>query len=162
MTAIKYEIPEDLKHLAHAAGCRTEFEALEKVAPRLNSMKTSIFHELLEATEKGLTPDEYCDRHGLLINTVRRRFTDMWKEGILRHHPDGLTRKNAAGNECVVWVVGYDPHAQVNRRVKAIERALVLQQQIDQVKEWICEGNAKALMDWAGCSRRRRQLEFNF
>jgi len=60
------------------------------------------------AVESGLTPDEFVLKHGGLINTIRRRFTDLWKEGKIKHHPTLLTRKNLAGNDCITWVLGKD------------------------------------------------------
>ena len=73
-------------------------------------MKLQILGELERAGQlAGLTPDEFAEMHGKLINTVRRRFTDLWKEGKIRHHPKSLTRKNKAGNSCVTWVIGHDP-----------------------------------------------------
>ena len=111
---------DDLRHLAHMHGWMTEFEALAAVSPRLKSMKADIFRRLGEAGRAGMTPDEYCDLIGGLINTVRRRFTDLWKEGVIRHHPDGTTRPNRNKNECVVWVLGRDPVAvECSRRVSA-------------------------------------------
>ena len=130
----KYGIPDDLCHLAHGGGWRTEFAALAKVSPGLKAMKAGIFYAVMKAGSKGLTPDEFCKSEGLLINTVRRRFTDMWKEGIIRHHPLGLNRPNAAGNDCVAWVIGRDPKAnqgeselvRLRLRVAELEKEVAL------------------------------------
>lgn len=99
----------DLRHLRHTGGLATEEAALEKVAPTLTAMKAKIYGDLMRAGDWGLTPDEFTDNHGKLLNTVRRRFTDLWKEGLIRHHPQLTTRTNRGGNECVVWVIGKDP-----------------------------------------------------
>ena len=56
--------------------------------------------------------------HGGLINTIRRRFTDLWKEGKIRHHPTLLSRKNLAGNDCVSWVIGTDVDLPVKKEKK--------------------------------------------
>ena len=93
----------------HADGLMTEVLAFEKANKVSKSIKVKILEELEQAREMGLTPDEFVEMHGGLINTIRRRFTDLWKAGQIRHHPEGLTRKNLSGNACVTWVLGVDP-----------------------------------------------------
>jgi len=93
----------------HSLGHMTEVLAFEKADKNSRSIKRKILEELEQAGEIGLTPDEFVEMHGGLINTIRRRFTDLWKAGQIRHHPEGKTRKNAAGNACVTWVLGLDP-----------------------------------------------------
>jgi hypothetical protein len=95
----------------HSPGLETETLAAAKTLLSVASMRNRIMQELSEAGEWGLTPDEYAKRHESLINTVRRRFTDLWKDGLIRHHPDGRTRLNSDLNECIVWVTGCDPGA---------------------------------------------------
>ena len=108
----------DLHTHTHSNGWGTEVEAFEKASKSANSIKLQILYELGKAGAlEGLTPDEFVEMHGGLINTVRRRFTDLWKEGKILHHPHSLTRKNSAGNACVAWVIGCDP-ASVKKRVK--------------------------------------------
>lgn len=102
----------DLRSHTHSNAWASEVEAFEKAVKSANSIKLQILEELDRAGSlRGLTPDEFVEMHGGLINTVRRRFTDLWKEGKIRHHPKSLTRKNKAGNSCVTWVLGYDPTA---------------------------------------------------
>jgi hypothetical protein len=117
----------DLRYLRHSHGLSTEEAALSKVAPTLAAMKAKIYGDLLMEGERGLTPDEFSDRHGKLINTVRRRFTDMWKDGLIRHHPDLNTRPNRAGNECVVWVIGKDPYCSgsSDTRIQRLREQLI-------------------------------------
>ena len=98
------ELPHELMHRQPRA---TEVEALTKIAPHLRAMKKGIYEALEAAGSRGITPDEYVVRSGKLINTVRRRFTDLWKEGIIR--PAGVSRRNKAGNSTMVWVLGLDP-----------------------------------------------------
>jgi hypothetical protein len=102
----------DLRSHTHSNGWASEIEAFSKALKSANSIKLQILGELERAGQlAGLTPDEFVEVHGGLINTVRRRFTDLWKEGKIRHHPQALTRKNSAGNSCVAWVIGNDPTA---------------------------------------------------
>ncbi len=91
----------------HRDGLHTEFAAAEKASMGAESIKKKILR-LLTQFPTGFTPDEFVDQDGGLINTVRRRFTDLWKEGKIKHHPYGITRTNDAHNECVVWVLGRD------------------------------------------------------
>ncbi len=97
----------------HRKGSSTEIQAAGKAAKSAPSIKKRILHRLSEEGPRGLTPDEFCEESIGLINTVRRRFTDLWKEGKIRHHPT-LIRKNNAGNECTVWVLGTDPDLDKN------------------------------------------------
>jgi len=99
---------DDLKTHVHSDGLSTEIAAFAKASRKSNSIKLKILVKLKEAAEMGLTPDEFVFRHGGLINTIRRRFTDLWKEGKIKHHPNLLARKNGAGNDCVTWVLGRD------------------------------------------------------
>ena len=99
---------DDLKTHVHSNGLPTEIAAFTKASYKINSIKLQILETLKEAAEMGLTPDDFVLKHGGLINTIRRRFTDLWKEGKIKHHPNLLTRKNFAGNDCVTWVLGRD------------------------------------------------------
>jgi hypothetical protein len=99
---------DDFKTHVHSNGLPTEGAAFNKASLRSDSIKSRILVELEEAGETGLTPDEFVFKHGGLINTIRRRFTDLWKDGKIKHHPTLLTRKNTAGNDCVAWVLGRD------------------------------------------------------
>lgn len=101
--------------LTHSRALLSESEALAKVEPSLNSMRTAILAAVRNTGEEGLTPDEYAKKHHGLINTIRRRFTDLWKDGYIRHHPELQMRLNAAGNKCVVWVEGEDPERARSR-----------------------------------------------
>jgi hypothetical protein len=99
----------ELKTHTHSRGLMTEVLAFGRANKVSKSIKAKILQELEQAGEMGLTPDEFVEMHGGLINTIRRRFTDLWKAGQIRHHPRGLTRKNPSGNACVTWVLGVDP-----------------------------------------------------
>ena len=97
----------DIRTHTHADGLPTEEDAAKKAARGSASLKAQILEEI--EFQGFMTPDLFVEYHGGLINTVRRRFTDLWKEGKIRHHPMKVTRKNAAGNECVYWIPGADP-----------------------------------------------------
>ena len=99
----------------HNSGLPTERAAAEKASIKAGSIKDQILQNLSSGSEFGLTPDEFCDRTNGLINTIRRRFTDLWKEGRIRHHPEIKTRRNSAGNDCVVWVLGRDNNITPSR-----------------------------------------------
>lgn len=101
----------DTPHV-HADPRPTETAALEKIAPHLKKMKRDIMLAAHAAGDLGITPDEQPG----LINTVRRRFTDLWKEGLIK--PTGRTRNNANGNPCTVWVIGSDANLSIRQETK--------------------------------------------
>lgn len=121
----------------HGRGSEGERHA----AARASRGASEIWRQILEAIGKagpnGLTPDEFAEATGMLINTVRRRFTDLWKAGHIRHHIEGLHRPNAAGNPCRAWMLGADPNREASRRsrpaplsleqIRALEAPLALQ-----------------------------------
>lgn len=98
----------------HSHGFSTEKSAALKAEIKALSTKDRIVKRLSEKPE-GLTPDEFCKEVNGLINTIRRRFTDLWKEGKIRHHPESMTRLNDSKNECVVWILGKDPNLKMSR-----------------------------------------------
>lgn len=100
---------ENLTGLTHAQPRASELAAAEKVAPKVASIKGSIWAMISFRGDIGLTPDEYSAYTDRIINTVRRRFTDLWKDGIIR--PTIMTRPNRRGNQETVWVVGRDENA---------------------------------------------------
>jgi len=99
----------------HINAIETETSAAIKAGKQSESIKTIILQIMEQNGEHGLTPDEFCEMTGKLINTVRRRFTDLWKEGKIRHHLEKKTRTNKAKNECVVWVLGTDDNLKISR-----------------------------------------------
>lgn len=129
---------EELTGLTHAQPRRTETEALAAVAPHLKKMKGDIWAKCSHRGDFGLTPDEYVEETGALINTVRRRFTDLWKEGIIK--PTDRTRCNYRGRNETVWMVGRDEKMVVSetkdakiKRLEAHVRLLVVEG--DRMKE---------------------------
>ena len=107
----------------HSNGLQTEIFAYTKAFKNSLSIKNKILFELEKIGVDGLTPDEFVLKHGGLINTIRRRFTDLWKEEKIQHHPKLLTRKNFAGNDCIAWVLGKD----MNLAQKKLEKKLIKQ-----------------------------------
>jgi len=99
----------------HAESNAPELFALDKVAPHLKKMKRSIMeaaHDAVARGERGIIPDEQPG----LINTVRRRFTDLHIEGHLR--PTEHTKENASGNPVTVWEPGRDFNMLATRESK--------------------------------------------
>jgi hypothetical protein len=93
----------------HAVPRQAELEALKAIDPHIRSMKVRILLQVGAAGDHGLTPDEYQRMTLTIINTVRRRFTDLWKDGFIR--PTDRVRPNARGNNETVWVLGRDENA---------------------------------------------------
>ena len=126
----------DNRHLIHRDGLPSERAALQVVEPTITPMREQIMRDLQTAGESGLTPDEWAATHHGLINTVRRRFTDLWKDGLIRHHPNGAMRKNAAENLCVVWVLGEDKAGRTTREQSMRERIKELEtENAQQIRE---------------------------
>ena len=95
----------ELTGLVHSDPKKSEVEALLKVAPHLKKMKRDIMIAAHYNGEHGIIPDEMPG----LINTIRRRFTDLWKEGFLKQ--TDRFRKNKSGNSVMVWIPGRDEKA---------------------------------------------------
>lgn len=126
----------------HASPRRAELAAAASVAPHLTHMKADIVSAITAAGEKGLTPDDFQLATGKIINTIRRRFTDLWKEGHIR--PTNRTRPNARGFEETVWALGRDTTVQPSRetasqkiaRLQRHIRLLVVEGQRLQGRLW--------------------------
>jgi len=133
----------------HRNGLQTEVAAFVKASKRMDSTKLKIIFDIGYAGANGLTPDEFVENHGGLINTVRRRFTDLWKEGKIKHHPILLERKNRAGNNCVTWVIGKDENS-VPRKSKRPWLGLTETdwEEIDNKKDTALDSFAQGAM-WA-------------
>ena len=123
---------DDLNRHVHANALQTEISAYLKASKNNTSIKSKILLEMENLGELGLTPDEFVTIHGGLINTIRRRFTDLWKEGKIKHHPKLLTRKNFAGNDCVLWVIGKDDNMPEKKQKKWVGLTT------DEIAELVC------------------------
>ena len=123
----------------HKSGLSTEVSAFNKASKRSESTKKKILADLEAAGADGLTPDEFVENYGGLINTVRRRFTDLWKEGKIQHHPTLLARKNPAGNECVAWVIGRDMNLSPSK-AKHTWVGLTVDEQQQAYEQWQNDG----------------------
>lgn len=110
------ELDEWAKEHAHHNPHDSEIAAAEKAFLRAGTLKEKIYNLLLAAGNAGMTPEEISNALGYNTsdggNTVRRRMIDLQKSGMIRHHPELITRTNKAGNEALVWVVGSDPNNQ--------------------------------------------------
>lgn len=112
---------------------RGELEAARKSGCIRETMQAHILERIRQAGPPGLTPDEYSQDHSALINTVRRRFTDLWKAGKIRHHPEELHRKNSAGNLCLAWVEGTDPDCELLRGRGLETRIRKLEERVERL-----------------------------
>lgn len=110
-----------MRNHTHSRGLPTEKAAAAKATFGASSMKRLIMEELSGTNGEGITPDEFAEKHQKLINTVRRRFTDLWKDGFIRHHPESLTRRNSDDNECVVWIIGRDEQEDGTTETKILK-----------------------------------------
>lgn len=112
----------------HRPGIDTEHLAFEKVEPTISSIKAAILQSLEGAD---FTPDEFAAERGMLINTIRRRFVDLWKEGRVR--PTDERRSNSNGNLCVVWTLGRDSNAGETRAQQTAKRLAWLEERVVQL-----------------------------
>lgn len=107
---------EYMNGLTHSDPRNSETRSLIKIAPHIGRMKGDIIDQISRTDEMGITPDEYAQATGCLINTVRRRFTELWKEGYMT--PTNRTRDNIRGNPETVWVLGMDSSMRISRETK--------------------------------------------
>ncbi len=121
------------KH-THSKGLASERKAADKAKYTVGSIKYNVLTTLEKAGDYGCTPDEFNDTSGGLINTTRRRFTDLWKDGRIKHHPGDIFRINKAGNDCVVWVLGEDKN-------KKLSRYALMQLEIKRLKKLLRKNN---------------------
>jgi hypothetical protein len=133
----------------HADAHKGEKEACAKAAVQSESLKQRILNRLDEVGPDGLTPDEFVKETNTLINTIRRRFTDLWKEGKICHHSSSLHRTNKAGNDCIVWVLGCDPNRAKNRAERSGEKIARLEAELETCKGElaVCRERLKELGD---------------
>lgn len=81
----------------------TSHQAAEKVKPFLPSIRTRILEAFLDAQAHGLTDDELAERlPDILINSLRPSRVGLHDECWLLD--SGQRRRNAQGNECIVWL----------------------------------------------------------
>lgn len=102
----------------HADPRQSELFAAKKVKPHVETLKAKILRLMAESGQAGLIPDEVDG----LINTIRRRFTELWKDGFIK--PTDRMRANTRGNPETVWVLGRDPVLRVTRG-KPVEADIV-------------------------------------
>ena len=107
---------------SHTRGLANEVAAFNKAKSKSLSTKDKILKEVDLYGAYGVTPDEFVDSYGGLINTIRRRFTDLWKEGKIKK--SSLSRKNSAGNFCAAWVLGKDEGIE-NVPILTLDRKII-------------------------------------
>jgi len=80
----------------------TSFQALAKALPNRDSNRYKVFQFILDRFEYGATDHEM--QEGLLMSgdTLRPTRLSLVKDEFI--YDSGRTRKNAKGNECIVWV----------------------------------------------------------
>jgi hypothetical protein len=86
----------------HAVPKEAEAAAAAAVAPHIAGIKVVILALMKTAGDAGLIASEVPG----LINTVRRRFVDLQKDGLIK--PNGQTRANERGKLETVYVLGKD------------------------------------------------------
>lgn len=140
MNTAEYPAQLDLTEWAaehtHHDPYESELAAAEKAFARAGTLKQKIYDILVAAGDEGMTPEEISSSLGYHTsdggNTVRRRMIDLQKAGAIRYHAELITRKNKAGNDALVWVVGSDPD---NQKTKI----QVLQERIKELSEELHE-----------------------
>jgi hypothetical protein len=86
----------------HSVPKEAELAASQAVAPHVAGIKANILARMAAAGDAGLIASEVPG----LINTVRRRFVDLQKSGLIK--PNGQTRPNERGMKETVYVLGRD------------------------------------------------------
>jgi hypothetical protein len=92
----------------HAVPKEAELAASQAVAPHVAGIKLVILALMKTAGDAGLIASEVPG----LINTVRRRFVDLQKSGLIK--PNGQTRANERGMKETVYVLGRDEKISAN------------------------------------------------
>ena len=86
----------------------TSIAAMEKVAPKRESMKGRVYQYLIDRQERGATDQEMQSALNIPGDSLRPIRISLFKDGWI--HDSGHTRQNPNGNECIVWVVSsFDP-----------------------------------------------------
>lgn len=93
----------------HAVPKEAELASSQAVAPHVAGIKANILARMAAAGDAGLIASEVPG----LINTVRRRFVDLQKDGLIK--PNGQTRANERGMKETVYVLGRDEKAMAAR-----------------------------------------------
>jgi hypothetical protein len=133
----------DTKTHAHDNPHQTELEALFKADKGAAPMKAQIEKAVERAGPNGLTPDMFsaaggkdsAGRDKLLINTVRRRFTDLRLAGAIRYHPDGVTFENRKGNQELAYVMGSESDLPKSRLRRLLDENAELKAKIEELEE---------------------------
>jgi hypothetical protein len=82
-------------------GRQTSRAAAERVYPKSGTMRLFVYEHIIRQGLRGATDQEIQNTLHLSGDTVRPSRITLLKDGMIID--SGTTRKNANGNECIVW-----------------------------------------------------------
>lgn len=83
---------------------QTSLDALEKIAPKVGTIRRKVYEAILLKGLSGITDYEIEKQLNLEGNTVRPIRGSLVDIGLVID--SGTTRLNAKGNQCIVWRTG--------------------------------------------------------
>lgn len=83
---------------------QTSLDALEKIAPKVGTIRRKVYEAILLKGLSGITDYEIEKQLNLEGNTVRPIRGSLVDIGLVID--SGTTRPNAKGNQCIVWRTG--------------------------------------------------------
>lgn len=83
---------------------QTSLDALEKIAPKVGTIRRKVYEAILLKGLSGMTDYEIEKQLNLEGNTVRPIRGSLVDIGLVID--SGTTRPNAKGNQCIVWRTG--------------------------------------------------------
>ena len=81
----------------------TSIQAQIKVSPRMSEIRARVYQFIVDCMERGATDQEMQFALNMSGDTLRPARGKLLKDGLI--YDSGKTRKNANGNDCIVWVV---------------------------------------------------------
>ena len=81
----------------------TSIQAQIKVSPRMSEIRARVYQFIVDCMERGATDQEMQFALNMSGDTLRPTRGKLLKDGLI--YDSGKTRKNANGNDCIVWVV---------------------------------------------------------
>lgn len=85
---------------------RTSRAAAEKALPKSGSLRYKVYQYLVTQGLRGATDQEIETALHIDGNTVRPTRGSLFKDGFIMD--SGTTRKNANGNDCIVWRIAQE------------------------------------------------------
>lgn len=98
--------PDLFTYTSDATPADTRLAALESIEPRADDLRDRVLRymrKLASSGGKGITADECANALRLGILSIRPRFTELKKAGLICD--TGVRRKNASGNSARVMTV---------------------------------------------------------